>query len=363
MGIETGATVWPTHIAQLLFSGLGASTLGTHGMNSGGVYHQRSVDNALTRAASSTGAGPLAAPTATGGMMARHPPRVETSRRTLGYASRGTGGESATPSASDIEPFSEFLDRVHAHRQREQQQRLQRMRDNVDARTSSSVYSTTAVLGSSSHHHHHTSAFPLMPPFQHSTTTTTLTTTTESSVPWMTSQSSSIHSHMAAPSFNTLSSITYPSLSPPSLFLSPAGSASAAPLDVGGSGISPNPFASIDMTQREEEEDILSALSPTSYLQRLHREMDNERSSTSSYQQYSVATASRNPTSLDPPALNPSSLRRSAAAVGRNSSNANIGGSSGRCNEAGRSAETALEIDDSDSDDDDVVVVAVEAMM
>jgi hypothetical protein len=33
-------------------------------------------------------------------------------------------------------------------------------------------------------------------------------------------------------------------------------------------------------------------------------------------------------------------------------------------NAAGRSAETALEIDDSDSDDDDVVeVVAVEAMM
>ena len=32
-------------------------------------------------------------------------------------------------------------------------------------------------------------------------------------------------------------------------------------------------------------------------------------------------------------------------------------------NEAGRSAETALEIDDSDSDDDVVEVVAVEAMM
>lgn len=107
----------------------------------------------------------------------------------------------------------------------------------------------------------------------------------------------------------------------------------------------PNPFASIDMTRGEEEEDILSALSPASYLRRLHREMDGDGER---YRRYEVAAAS----SVNPPVF--------GALRGNDSSNVD---GSGRCVRAGTSAETALEIDDSDSDDDVVEVVAVEATM
>jgi hypothetical protein len=110
-------------------------------------------------------------------------------------------------------------------------------------------------------------------------------------------------------------------------------------------------------------------MSPTSYLQRLQNQLFRN------VQRYQfntdTAAVDRNLTRSglndDERALDASFLRGLAAdslanedvtdtAIGQSSNHVNR-------NEAGRSAETALEIDDSDSDDDVVEVVAVEAMM
>jgi hypothetical protein len=161
-----------------------------------------------------------------------------------------------------------------------------------------------------------------------------------------------------------------------------------------------NPYASFNVTQREEEEEeILSTISPSSYLQRLRRELGGtteqqeeeegnilsptspstyiqrlrrELERTSAQFQFSASastttagTARRTSVaSFDHGAPRRSGLLYSSARPLR--TDGRLGGMDGSIydNEAGRSAETALEIDDSDSDDDDVVeVVAVEAMM
>ena len=92
------------------------------------------------------------------------------------------------------------------------------------------------------------------------------------------------------------------------------------------------PFGSINFQGQEEEENILASTSPTSYIQRMQRDMDRD---TQLYQ-FSSSAHTNNIDAMAQ-ALNPNP-------------------------EAGRSAETALEIDDSDSDDD-IEVVGIEAMM
>jgi hypothetical protein len=96
-----------------------------------------------------------------------------------------------------------------------------------------------------------------------------------------------------------------------------------------------NPFGSIDLSQREEE-DILASTSPTSYF-RIHHDLDRNTD------RYQFSTSP------------------SGAAARVSAANWATLESAFASNEAGRSAETALEIDD--SDDDEVEVVAVEAVM
>jgi hypothetical protein len=287
---------WPTHIAQLLFSGLGASSIRGSGdrapMGGRDVRTGRFVPGASAHLYE-----PFPVPA---------PPRVGfSSRRPQAFASSLSGSGISSSNNADVEPLDDFLDRVHAHRtqrqfsssnnaavepmndfldrfnarraqrESEQRQQLQALRDNVEATTS--VYSSTSLLGTT------TTTYP----FHTTTTRSTVTTTTT----------------MAGP-----------------------------PL---------NPFGSIDLSQTEEE-DILASTSPTSYIRRIHRDLDRNTDS------YQFSTS---------PSGAPSVSASNWATL--DSAFASIGGA--RNDEAGRTAETALEIDD--SDDDDVEVLAVEAMM
>jgi hypothetical protein len=338
MGMEPSTGTWPTHIAQLLFSSLGAGSIG-------GMGERVAMSSAARRMSDANNAGALGAAEAArlASVDGPAPPRVRFSTRAQpGFASSLTGASSV--GTADREPFSDFLDRVNAHRQREREQReqLQRLRENVEARTS--VYSSTSVLGTS------TSTFSLMP-FHHTTTRTTTTTTLESS-PWGTTRSSSL--------------VTYqPITSAPLYPASNIAATTSAAVTASSSSILQNPFDSI-LNHQEEEEAILSTTSPNSYLQRLQREMerDTERYQFSASAPTNVTNSSSRTSFVDlsnGPALDSLPEDRSASADGLNEGSYNNWSSNS--NEAGRSAETALEIDDSSDDDDVVEVVAVEAMM
>lgn len=274
---------WPTHIAQLLFSGLGVTSVGR-------------MSNSIRMGASMSSFSNSLLPDAPrlASVAGQAPPRVGFSTSSPSAYASSLGGASAratstAAAASDVEPLDDFLDTVHRHGQRqpEQQQQMQRLSGSLEAR--SSVYSTTSMVGTTS-----TSSYPsLLSPFHHTTTSTTTTTTTtlESGSQWATNRAAAI---MA-------SSI---------------------------------PFGSINFHGQEEEEDILASTSPTSYVQRMQRDLDREA------QLYQFSTTA--------PANNFAGTRRAPDA-----SNSN--------RELGRSAETALEIDDSDNDD--VEVVGIEAMM
>lgn len=141
-----------------------------------------------------------------------------------------------------------------------------------------------------------------------------------------------------------------------------ASSAAVASNDIAHASILGNPFASINLSRREDEEELLSAISPSTYIQRLRRELER----TSEQFQFSASMSTTTTTSparrTSVTSFHPGALRQSAflySSVRPLTANLNLGGMGGSSyeNEAGRSAETALEIDDSDSDDDDVVEV------
>ena len=324
--------MWPTHIAQLLFSGLGASSLGP-----GANRLQRNL-------ATGTAAVAMEPPQASSTLGAPAPPRVGfSSRRPTGYASSLTNPLSST---AGPEPFTDFLERVHAHSQQEPAG-LRGYRE------TSSVFAT-AVTGT-------TAAYPTLSPFHHTTTrSTTTTTTTTSQSPWITSRSSSITSHIGPTSSrmtqppSSLTSSLFPSLSSPTTAATNSGTASSTTTG----SILGNPLTA---TQREREEDLLSSLSPTSYLSRIQQQLHRN----SGRYQFATDTAAmdrsltRSGMSLEERALDASFLRGLASDLEEeNPIDLTLGLDR---NEPGRSAETALEID-SDSDDD-VEVVAVEAMM
>ena len=268
-------------------------------------------------------------------------PRVER-RSSLGGPSHVY---TSTLSRTQATSTRDFLDPAP-----EEEQHVQRLRENVEARTS--LYSSTAVLDSSS-------APYLSPSFR--STRIRSTTTTESSSPWGASRLISIHSHIDSTArVDSTVQLTSLALTPPAPVMpfasSPSISASGSSSNTTAGNILQNPYAPIDIAQMEEEEDILSVTSPSSFLQRLQRELERN---TESYLYTAPVNNDMNNTRMnietvfDPPAFHrsPFDSRNESLRVSRN-------------NEIGRSAETALEIDDSESDDDDVVeVIAVETMM
>lgn len=308
LGAESANGTWPTHIAQLLFSGLGASSVGGRGNHRmGASMHRLSV--------SDRDPPPEAPRHASVGAPA--PPRVGFStRRPSAYASSFSGASARAPSAAaGTEPITDFLDRVHRNREREQQQR-----ENLAARTFSSM---SAVVTS-------TSTYPsLLSPFQRTTTRSTTATASWDRVSPSGATSTAANA-LAGHGQNLFSSINLQ-----------REAARAFP--------SPNPFAYINLQREEEEEEILASSSPTSYIQRMQRDLDRN---TELYQFSTSGTASA------PSASGPNG--QSAF----NSSPGSFGGSRENMfnREAGRSAETAFEIDDSDSDED-VEIVGIEAMM
>eukprot|EP00804_Cyclotella_cryptica_P024435 CCRYP_019254-RB/>CCRYP_019254-RB protein AED:0.07 eAED:0.07 QI:1355/1/1/1/0/0.33/3/1288/616 len=391
--LETHGT-WPTHIAQLLFSGLGASSIHEgFGEAARTGAQTRHVERVRTREREATGRNP-------------HPPRVGFSSRRPSNVTASMGNRRAPASGtSHREPFTDFLERVNAHRQ--QQEQIQRIRANVEQVSAFASAAAAAGGGSSSTSTSYRHTFA---PFSHATTTrrTTTTTTTESTSPWSSSRSS-FHVHVGPHSSSqmagssTASPLAFSPFGSPSPSTSPARSgapsAAAAASSIAHASILGNPFASINITRREEEEEeeilstlapesyvqrlrseleraneqpdeeeeILSAISPSTYIQRLRRELER----TSAQFQFSAsATTAAGPgrrtgvASFHPEALRRSAFHYSSVRPMRNNRGLGEIGGSTYDNQAGRSAETALEIDDSDSDDDDVVeVVAVEAMM
>ena len=127
----------------------------------------------------------------------------------------------------------------------------------------------------------------------------------------------------------------------------------------------------------EEEEDLLSTLSPSSYIRRLHRELEggSRNSSRASAGQYQFNTSSsthqqaraaaRRTTQRAPGVMHPSDpfgMFSSAPSAFGGGSRASRNRAATASRPAGRTVETALEID-SDSDDDVVEIIDVEALI
>ena len=309
---------WPTHIAQLLFTGLGASTFGG-GLGSGIGRPPRPSGMSGAAAAASAAA----------------------ARRQVPNRFRYQPPGSRPASSAAAQPLSSLL--------RQRQQNYTTNPFSSSARSSS--------LGAN--------PFALPPPPQRAAApvSSPMPFSVEAS-PWSASASVSVTlgSQGFAGRSSSASTTSYQSSFPnPPRATSRAATATARDLGL----------------TSEEEEDLLSTLSPSSYIRRLHRELEggSRNSSRASAGQYQFNTSSsthqqaraaaRRTTQRTPGVMHPSDpsgMFSSAPSAFGGGSRASRNRAATASRPAGRTVETALEID-SDSDDDVVEIIDVEALI